>query len=365
MKRTVPTIAALGSLLLVAAPTLAQGSAADHEALQAALDSGRVELGASGASAAMIFPDGTLWTGVSGEAHEGVPVEVATVFEVGSVTKTFTAALVAELASEGVLGLDDPIDRWVEDAPGPDGITLRQLLQHTSGLADAADDPRYIPEMISGPARVWKPRDTFEYLGEPVGAPGEGFHYSSTGYLVAGLALEAATGQSLDALLRERIFEPHDLSRTFFGATEEPLPPLAHPFIDINGDGVAEDLARLVPSTAFLTAAGAAGAILSNATDLVRWMRALHTGEAVHPEAYRAMTSFVDRSDGRRYGLGVLRDEHMDFVRLGHEGNSAGYSAAAWHLPVEEITIVVLTNVHLQRVEPVVAALLEAATARD
>lgn len=350
---------ALGAALITPMPVLAQQPGPGHDALQAALDSGRVALDARGASAAVIFPDGTLWTGVSGEARDGVAVEPATVFEVGSITKTFTAALTTGLASEGVLDLDDPVSRWVDDAPGPDGITLRQLLQHTSGLADAAEDPQYIPAMISAPARVWKPRDSFEYLGEAVGAPGESFHYSSSGYLLAGLAVEAAAGRSLDALFRERIFEPFGLERTVFGGSEEIPTPVAHPFIDIDGDGSAEDLAMLVPSTAFRTAAWAAGAILSNAADLARWMRALHTGEALPSEAYQAMTVLVDRPDGRRYGLGVLQDERLGFVRLGHEGNSAGYSAAAWHLPSEGFTVVVLTNVHLERVEPVVAALLD------
>lgn len=353
-------IAGTLSLSLFLPSVAVSGQEPSGPELQEALDSGRIALGARGVSAAVIFPDGSIWTGVSGEAYDGMPVEPATLFEIGSVTKTFTAALVVGLAADGVLSLDDPVREWVEDSPAPPGATLRHLLQHTSGLADAATDSTYIPSMIANPVRVWDPRETFPYLGGPVGEPGEAFHYSSTGYLLAGLAVEAAAESPFAELLRERVLDPLGMERTVFGATEPPSPPEAHPFIDLDGDGSPEDLRRLIPSTAFLTSAGAAGALLSTADDLARGLRGIHTGALLGPEAYRTMTTFVDRPDGRSYGLGVLRDERLDGVRLGHEGNSAGFGAAAWHLPDEGITVAVLANVHLTRLEPIVAALLEA-----
>lgn len=331
-----------------------------YASLQEALEDGRRELDATGVSAAVILPDGRVWTGSSGEAHAGAPVTPETVFEIGSVTKTFTAALVVQLADEGILSLDDTLTAWVPGFPGADRITLRQLLRHTSGIADAMQHPGFVPTLISDPARRWGPEETFAFLAEPHAEPGAEWHYSSTGYHLLGLVVESATGRSLHELLRARFFQPLQLPRTYLGSHEDVPDPRAHAYLDFDRDGEVDDLSAVMPATSFLTAAWSAGAILSSAEDLARWMRALHTGDVLGDEAYRRMTTLVDRPDGRRYGLGLLADERNGVLLYGHEGNSAGFSAAAWHAPAAGFTVAVLANVHATKVRPVTDGLIRA-----
>jgi D-alanyl-D-alanine carboxypeptidase len=330
-------------------------------ALQAALDSACAALGARGASATVILADGSTWTGVHGLADSAARVTPETVFEIGSITKTFTAALVLQLATEGVLDLDAPFTRWVEGFPHADGATLRRLLNHTSGIADAFDHPELIPTLILDPERRWTPQATFAYAGEPRFAPGAGWDYSSTNYHLLGVAAVTAGGDSMSAQLRRRFIGPLGLRRTFYAAEERMTAPLAHAYLDHDEDGEEDDMTLLVPRTALLTAAGAAGCMVSSSPDLARWTRALVAGGVIADSMRRHMTAWVDRPDGHRHGLGVLRVELDGVALIGHRGNSMGYSAAVWHAPEAGVTIVVLTNRHGVLVTPIVRALLRAA----
>lgn len=359
----------LGSAALFAGvPPAASGQDVTAR-LQGALDRGRAELAIRGASAAVILADGAIWTGGSGAAlgdgERAVGVTPETTFEIGSITKTYTGALAAQLAGEGLLSLDDPLALWMPDAPDADRITLRQLLQHTSGWADTWDEPGFIPGLVMSAARVWSPEEVIARMPDPVLAPGEGWEYSSTGYVAVGRALELATDRSFAGLLRERFFIPLGLEHTLLGGAD-PIPePTAHGYVDINGDGEAEDLTAALPRTSFLTAASSAGGILATPRDVAMWLRSLLRGEAVSPAALEQMTRWVERPDGHHYGLGLLRIELEGRTLIGHRGNSAGFSAAAWHLPDEGLTVVVLTNANGVLVTPIVEALLDAAAQPD
>ena len=328
--------------------------------LQQGLDSARTAMGARGVSAAVILPDDRVWVGTSGEARGGVPVTPETLFEIGSVTKTFTAALLVELDRDGIVSLHDTVGRWVPDVPDGRGVTLEMLLRHTSGIADVMAHPELIPTLIRDPARRWSSRELLDFVGPRDFAPGESWKYSNTGYHLAGMAAEAATGRTVGALLRQRFFEPVGLPRTFYAATEAVVRPRAHAFLDVNEDGEPDDLTALIPATSFHTAAGPAGAVMSTAEDLARWIRALHTGEVLDSVGYAALTELVDRPDGRRYGLGTLVDDLAGHTAYGHEGNSTGFSTAAWHLPDAGVTVAVLANIHAVKVRPVTRALLSA-----
>jgi len=345
--------------ILLTVMTMAVGSIQVDARLQAILDSARSALDAPGASAAVMLPGGRMWTGVSGIAAPGHPVTAMTVFELGSVTKTYTAALTLLLVEEGRLSLDASLAQWFPELPDADQVTVRQLLNHTSGLHDPAQEPDYVPALLAQPARVWTVPDLLARMKEPYHPPGEGWHYTNTGYHLAGKILEAVTGDSLPALTRRRLFVPHGFARSYFGGREPVPEPRAHAFIDINDDGTLEDVSALIPSTAFLTAAGAAGALLSTAADAAGFMRALHAGDVLAAASRMELTRWVDRPDGNRHGLGVLRIAMDGVTLLGHKGNSAGFSAAVFHVPDVDVTIAVLTNRHATDVTPVVRALLE------
>jgi D-alanyl-D-alanine carboxypeptidase len=332
--------------------------------LQATLDSARTRLGARGAAAALVTVDGRVWTGASGEAARGVPLTPETPFEIGSVTKTYTAAVLLRLTERGLLELDRPVSAWVPGAPRGDSVTLRQLLSHTAGVPDHMQAPATIPMLIGDPARRWAPHELLDIAaGEPAFAPGAGWAYSSTGFVVAGLAAEAAAGRPFHELLRE-VLDELGLEGTFLAPQEGVPESRAHAFLDVNGDGTPEDLSALLPPDAFLTAAWVAGALVAPAIEVARWTHALHTGGVLSAASYDEMTRLVERPDGRRYGLGLLVEERADGSRrLGHKGNSTGYSAVTWHVPAAGVTVAVLTNAHAVDVAPAAEALLTALSA--
>jgi D-alanyl-D-alanine carboxypeptidase len=336
---------------------------AQDSMLQATLDSLRSATGARGATAAVIFRDGRMWTGASGEAWAGRPATTGTLFELGSITKTYTAALILRLAAAGKLSLDDTLVRWLPDFPGAGSVTLRQLLNHTSGIFSVTDDPRYIPALIQNPARQWTAEEQFEFVGPASFPPGAGWAYSNTGYLLLGLVAERAGGADVGVLLHRELLEPLGLKNTVFEAEDSVTGEKAHAFVDINNDKVAEDLSTLIPRTAFITAAWTAGAMTASAEDAARWMRALHEGPILDPQSRRQMLTTVDRPDGNRHGLGLLVIGQDSSMLSGHLGNSAGYSAAVFHVPARGLTIALLTNLDGVSMREPARALVAAAIA--
>src|SRR3954471_17142517 len=216
-------IAMLALATLTAATTAASASAApgpDRARLRHALDA-VVKSGAPGAI--VLVRDGRRSVRLAG-GYDNLamrrPMRASDRFRVGSVTKTFVAAVVLQLVGEGRLALGDPVERWLPGVvPGGAGITIRQLLNHTSGLYDYADDA-FVTRILADRGRVWAPRDLIA-LGTrrpPLFAPGARLAYSSTGYIALGLIVEAATGRPLAAELRRRIFMPLRLRATSLDA---------------------------------------------------------------------------------------------------------------------------------------------------
>src|SRR3954468_6637644 len=213
-------LAALAVATLVAATPAATASAAPHRPdrakLQHALDA-VVSSGAPGAIA--LVRDGRrslrLVSGYENLATRR-PMRPRDRFRVGSVTKTFVATVVLQLAGEGRLALEDTVERWLPGlVPGGANITIRQLLNHTSGLGDYADDA-FVRRVLEDPGRVWAPKELIAVgtSHPPPFGPGAGLAYSSTGYIVLGLIVEKATGNQLSTELRRRIFAPLRLRST-------------------------------------------------------------------------------------------------------------------------------------------------------
>jgi len=336
---------------------------AQDAGLARTLDSLRTAIGASGAGAAVIFADGRRWSGVSGEAWAGQPVTDTTLFELGSVTKTYTAALVLQLVGDRALRLDDTLGAYVTDVPGVQGATIRQLLNHTSGIPDVWQNPRLVPAIMRNPARAWTVGETLGYL-DSAAARTPGWRYSSTGYLLLGRVIERVTGMPLAAALRARLLEPLRLEHTFFEAGEAVRGQKAHAFLDLNRDGTSEDLNALTPTTAFVSAAWAAGGMTATTADAAAWMRALLHGTALDSAGRAMLWTLVDRPDGNRHGLGLLVIGADSTMLAGHLGNSTGFSAAVFHAPASGITVALLTNAHGVHLRDPVLALLRAAERR-
>ena len=315
----------------------------------------RAQLGIPGISAAIVFPDGSMWVGASGLADVAAKQQVGpdTAFAVGSVSKTFTAALILALVEDGRIGLDVPVVTYLPESVIDRGITVRQLLDHTSGLRDYFFHKNIDAALLKEPGRRWDAADALRYVGKPYFKPGTGWHYSNTNYLILGMLAERVGGASVAAQLRKRFIDPVGLEDTYYQAVERPRGPTAHgyrfagaartlPAIDLS-DGTT-----VVPFTSVVTAAGAAGSIATSAGDLARWARALYGGTVLGPEMRAAMLADVLRTTAYKpsiaYGLGVQVVTIDGHATLGHSGRLLGFSAVMRWLPAEGVAIAVLTN---------------------
>jgi D-alanyl-D-alanine carboxypeptidase len=335
-------------------PTLDETSAA---ALQKALDGIRSAGSYPGMSAAVMFPDGTLWAGASGLAVRSSKTAATadTLFSVGSITKTFVAALVCRLALVGTIGLDDPLSRYVPDFPNAANISLRRLLNHTSGIRDLFSSLG--AKIIASPTRVWTPQEVLAGIGSPYFAPGKGYRYSNTDFVLLGLVIEKATGKTVAAAIRTDLLEPLGLTHTYFQVTETPSGPMAHGYIGKASAPVDRSAGTMIPFTSEVTAAGASGAYVSTAADLARWATVLYSGNILDLATLSSMTDIsptLPYKPAWPYGLGFEETAVAGQTAWGHRGHLDGFWSSMWYLPDAHVTVVVLTNA--EWADPVAAA---------
>jgi D-alanyl-D-alanine carboxypeptidase len=296
--------------------------------LQQLLD--QIVAGGAPGAIGLVRRNGTTVRAASGVAdvatHRAMQVDDR--FRVGSITKTFVATVVLQLVGEGRLRLTDPVQRWL---PGlvPNGrhITVRQLLNHTSGLFNYTDDPRVLAPYLEqhNPDFVWRPRQLVAIATShpPLFAPGTAWSYSNTNYILLGLIVEAATGTDLGRQLRHRIFGPLRLRATTFPVTSPSIRGRhAHGYANFDPGGPLTDTTRMSASWAW-----AAGSIVSTVDDVARFYRALLGGRVLRPDLLAAMKTTVATGDpgGFRYGLGILTGDAPCAAIWGHNGDYLGY----------------------------------------
>lgn len=266
----------------------------------------------------------------------GHPLRPSAQFRIGSVTKTFVATIVLQLVGEGQLRLDDPVTRTL---PGllanGDQITVRQLLNHTSGLPDYNRNPELLGGIVQN--RIWQPRELVALAAtQPqLFPPGTAWEYSNTNYIVAGLLIEAVTQHPLARALDRRIITPLRLDHTSFSTADEPLSGYyAHGYLSTEtiptADGQPLDVTGYNPSHAW-----AAGAIVSDADDLSTFYRALMTGKLLRPSLLKQMTTTIpedptDPNNTFSYGLGLERVQDTCGANWGHTGSIYGYQDLAY-----------------------------------
>jgi D-alanyl-D-alanine carboxypeptidase len=310
-----------------ASPT--RPEAADRVRLQQMLD----ELVAAGAMGALAqFRDGdSIWAGSSGVAELGSerPLVPDGWFRIGSVTKTFTAALILQLAGEGRLGLDDGLDRWLPGlVPGDGEITLLRLLDHTSGLYNYTDDLD-AAGILRNRSAYWSPQQVVAMATkhEPRFPPGTSRAYCNTSYILLGMVIEKVTGSSYDAEVKRRILQPLNLRQTLAPGDAEVLPePHARGYLMLDGQPV--DITTINTSQAW-----AAGGMVSTAGDLNQFFRALLAGGLLRSSELRAMQTTIPTAelvvDG---GLGVAQVTlPHGGVLWGKDGGAYSYHTLSFH----------------------------------
>jgi len=296
-----------------------------------------------GRGPAIQIADQAKWTRADGT------LTVGNEFRMGSNTKTMVATVILQLVAEHRLALTDPVSKWL---PGliPDGhaITIRMLLDHTSGLFNYTEDPAVLKAFDGQSARAWTPRELLAAAvgHKPLFAPGKEYSYSNTNYIALGLVAQKITGESLGELIQQRIVRPLGLKDTYLLTSfpvpgearlangYEPdaarlapvLPPYAPPGSSFAGParGTWVDTTRINPSTEW-----AAGGMVSSAADWARFTSALLSGRLLPPAQLREMETTVSEgpSTPNRYGLGIEETVTPCGTVWGHVGQAPGYSS--------------------------------------
>lgn len=283
------------------------------------------------------------WTAAWGEADTaaGVPLTSDHLLRAGSLTKSYTAALVLVLAEDGLLSLDDTLDLWGVVVPDATEITIRQLLNHTSGLADYQSSAEFTQALQVDPDRIWTPQELIDYalaLG-PVAAPGELHSYSNTNYVIAALLAEAAAQQPYAEALRTRIFEPTQLIHTYVEGDELWNEPTATGYLVVSM-GAPQDTTGFYHGSQVWSA----GAIVSTAGQLRAWIAALLTTDFLDPDSQAELVDLVPSPGIVGYGLGVFAIEFGDVVAYGHNGAVMGFQASAFYDPATGTSVAVMQN---------------------
>jgi D-alanyl-D-alanine carboxypeptidase len=290
---------------------------------------------------AVTTPDCGRWAGASGQSTSGVALEPTDVFRIGSITKTFVATAVLTLADHGAIALTDPLEKWLPGFPNGANVTLRELLNHTSGVFDYTADSTFQQTVAQNPATVWKPQQLVDLAAShpPYFAPGKGWQYSNTDYILLGMMLEKVTGQRAGRVLHQDGIDVASLHFTTLDGYEPITGTLAHGY-----STTGTDVTTLFdPSYAWT-----AGAMVASPGDLADWAVALYGGSVLSKAALALMLDAVDTgTPGEHYGLGVfVWDASVvgGTVGWGHPGDISGYHSQLLYLPAKKTAIVSIVN---------------------
>jgi CubicO group peptidase (beta-lactamase class C family) len=328
--------------LLLSVPVCALASPpsrAEVAAYAERLLDGNISDGAPGMAVLVARGDEVLYRGAHGVANLqlGVPLSPDQVFRLGSVTKQMAAAGVLKLAEDGKLSLDDPLTKFVPGYPGGEKVTVRMLLNHTSGIRSYTDIPGVMEGPIQKTLTTAQLIDTFKNE-KPDFAPGEGWHYNNSGYVLVGAVIEAASGMPWHAYLQQALFKPLGMRHTGYGNEDIAVIP-GH----VTGYTRVGEQWALAPYLS-MTQPHAAGALVSTLDDLKTWNRALHEGKVLKADSYRAMVTPTGKATEDDYGYGITAGTLRGMPVLQHGGGIPGFSTYLLYMPDEDVSVAVLYN---------------------
>ncbi len=335
---------AFGTAILPVSPARAQDGA--RASLVAALDSAAREHAAhamvAGVSVGVVQGGDTLLLKGYGKVDlqwdVPTPANASASYEIGSVTKQFTAAAILKLVEEGKLDLDEDFTKYLPDfETRGHRVPLRRLLDHTSGIKGYTEMP-----VFREIAATKLPRDSLVTLieNEPFEfEPGTAQIYNNSAYFLLGLIIEKVSGQSYEDFVRTRLFEPAGMSASYYCSESVLKPGKANGY-----DGSPAGLVHKRPLDHTWPYAG--GSLCSTVGDLIRWNRALHGGRLLSPASYSAMTTPQPLVDGSTlgYAMGLGVGERAGERVIAHGGGINGYLTDVSYFPDRDLILVVLQN---------------------
>lgn len=294
--------------------------------------------GIRGASAAVVFPDESVWRAAAGK-YGTADLDPEMLYEIGSNTKTYVAAMMMLLQEEGLLNLDDTLYAYLNPIPKVNyGITLRQLLNHTSGIYNYTNHPDFAVQVNSNMTTFWEVDTLYaRFLNAPNFAPGASWSYSNTNYLLLGQVIEEVTGDPFHEAVRDRLLVPLGLEHTFLANYE--TYNLFKPGSWLDGGGYFD-----VDFASFMTGAWAAGAIVSTPDDLAMWAYKLYRGDILEPASLDEMRVTEPLAPNLGYGLGVFERQFKGKTYIGHGGTTLQHSEMEYSVESDFSVVAISTD---------------------
>ncbi len=307
-----------------------------------------------GLSVAIVTDDQTT-SFVSGysDVEKKEPLRLSHRFLQGSVGKTYVSAIALQLIQEGKLGLSEKVSKWLghyewfHRLPNAKDITLRMLLNHSSGIMRYEFKEQFTTNLTANPGKYWKPEELLQYVLDEKApfAAGEGWDYSDTNFILVGMIIEAITGKTYYRNLEERILAPLHLSETF-PSNSPVLPGLAQGYAGADNpfggrDKVLDSAGRFIINPQF---EWTGGGIYSTTTDLARWAHLLYSGKII--DTTQLLQGAVPAKLGRdsRYGLGVIIRSTNLGQAYGHSGFFPGFLTEVYYFPQSKTIVAVQIN---------------------
>jgi CubicO group peptidase (beta-lactamase class C family) len=254
----------------------------------------------------------------------------STIYRIGSISKTFTAALVFRLIEEGKLSLTDRLSKWYRQVPNADRITIDDLLSHNSGVHSLTDDAGFMDWQSARRSKAEIVAKIASY--PPDFSPGEKSVYSNSNFILLGFIVEDVTGKPYAENLRARLTQPLALKRTALGGTINPKRGEALPYSIVNGAWTPD-----TPSN--IAVAGGAGGIVSTVGDMAKFLDALFLRHYLNDSSLNKM-----KETRGRYGRGLMRFPFYSDYAIGHNGHIDNFSTSVCFFPKDSTVISVAVN---------------------
>lgn len=305
-----------------------------------------------GLSVAVSYKDFGVWKAAAGVSEEQTNLSPDHLIGIGSNTKTFISALLLKLSEHNQFNLNDTIGTWVSGFPNINAaITVKQLLNHTSGIADYLENPVIMDSLNMNPDRFWQRDELLQLTPVPYFNPGASIEYSNTNYLLAGYIAEQVTGRPIQELLRDSIYTPAGLQHCYFPPFEPVTDQYAGFWTDLNGDNVLDNGMNWNQPGSILpvninTIARDAGAIVATAEDVVLFWRALLEGNIISMQTLNTKM-FQPSGFGNQnsdYGMGVFMEKYRGNRTFSHGGTWIGQINSNMSDTLNDIYIAVLSN---------------------
>jgi D-alanyl-D-alanine carboxypeptidase len=276
-----------------------------------------------------------------------VPLSAADHFRIGSNTKTFVVAVILQLVDEHKLSLDDPISKFNVGVKVPNArnITIRQLCNMRSGLFEAFDSPEFQRAANSGKWASDRTIVTWAVRQKPYFPPGRGYHYTNTGFLILGSIIQSITHDTVSGQIRKRFLVPYNLTQTSFPETQAMPDPWARGY-GLDSKRNWEDVSGTVP----VSVMGAAGAMISDMSDMKRWIKLYVTGKTSSPAMHRALMDCLPTGGGFGAGFGLALGCSAGWY--GYTGGLPGYNTSNFYFPKTGATIVAWVDVQANKPAP-------------